>query len=607
MREATLLALARAPLLAPDDLALLCCITERGARRALDARVAAGEAGYVTDPAARRHLYVLTVRGVEAAARLLRADPGELAGRYGLDEPALLRRLPALGRLVAGRALHLRLAHALTDAGGALEEWRAYPVRWPYARGGRREALVLDGEATLRFADGARCVVGLLWDGDADAPPGALAARLDRLAGARADPAYAPPYPTRVPPVLLATASAAHVPPGYRPGLLWTTTGALALSDPLTAPWRSASGRGGDGASGLRDALDRLGRMLPRPTPASAARVPTTGVAPRRPDALRRRAARVRTSPRTMSSPQDLAVLALALPPRAWSLLRCAGAHPLLGRHELATVLGRVPFDTWELLRALRAHGLCAAWLPRGAGHAWRYSLTARGTTLLARAAGLTPPDYRHAYGVLDDARRSGEHGLSYARTNLEHTDGIIAAHLAFLAAARACGGRLRWRGEWACTRTYHARDRNGIDHTYVLRPDAELRYDGPGSPVRAYLEYDRAREAPERFAGKVAQYAAYRADSGDDGFAVLFVTPRPERGEVALAAARAIARRGHRPLLDVRATTATDLAGHGPWAPIWRDTRGGVGALGMRSDVPVESARAGIVVGEARRTTADR
>jgi len=380
MRDATLVALARTPLLAPDDLAFLCAIGGRGARRALDARVAAGEAGYVADSATRRHLYFLTAAGVEAAARLMRADPGELTGRYGLGEPALLRRLPALWRLVAGRAILLRLARALADAGGALEEWRAYPVRWPFARGGRREALVLDGEVTLRFADGARCVVGLLWDGDADAPPGALAARLDRLAGARSDPAYAPPYPTRVPPVLLATTSAARVPPGYRPGLLWATTGALAAADPLTVAWRGASGPGGgDEGSPLRAALDRLGRMPPRPTPAATMRVPTTRAAPRRPDALRRRAARVRASPTIEHTPQDLAALPLVLPPRAWPLLHCVGAHPLLGRHDLATVLGRDPFDTWELLRALRAHGLCAAWLPQRSGHAWRYSLTKRG------------------------------------------------------------------------------------------------------------------------------------------------------------------------------------------------------------------------------------
>jgi len=595
MRNATLVALVHAPLLAPDELALLRGIAPRVARRALDARVRAGEAGDVVDPATRRHLYYLTAAGAMAAAHLMEAAPEEIAGRYGLSERALLRRLPALERLRAGRAVLVRLAVALADAGGTLEDWRAYPVRWPFTHAGRRDAFTLDGEATLRFADGARCSVGYLWDGDADAPAGVLAARLERLTVARSCPAYTTPYPTRVPPVLLVTASAARIPRGYRPGLLWTTTRALAMADPLSALWRSLSSRdANDEGQPLRAALDRLGRMLPRPTPAATMRVPTTLTAPRQPDALRKRTARVQASPRVEPTPQDLATLPLVLPPRAWPLLRYVGAHPFLGRRELATVLGRDPFDTWELLRALRAHGLCAAWLPRRSGHAWRYSLTARGTTLLARAAGLTPADYRHAYGVLDDARRSGEHGLSYARTNLEHTDGITAAYLVFLAGARARSGSLEWRGEWACTRTYHARDRRGAEHTYTLRPDAELRYNGSGGHFRAFLEYDREREAPKRFAAKVAQYDAYRADSGDGGFTVLFVTPRSERGEIALAAARNIARTERRPLLDVRATTAAELAAHGPWAPIWRDTGGRVGAFDAGNGAVVESSHTG-------------
>jgi len=599
MRNATLIALAHTPLLAPDDLALLRGIAPRVAHRALDARVRAGEAGDVVDPATRRHLYYLTAAGVMAVAPLMEGEPEEIASRYGLTERALLRRLPALERLRAGRLVLLQLAAALAGAGGALEEWRAYPVRWPFTRAGHTETLVLDGEATLRFADGARVVVGYLWDGDADgarvvvgylwdgdadAPEDAVATRLNRLATARACPAYSTPHALRVPPVLLVTADAARVPPGYRPGLLWTTTELLAVSDPLLAAWRSTSGRdeSGEGCD-LRAALNRLGMMPPRPTPASTVPVSTTLIAPTRGDALRRRAARVQAVPTNEPAPRDLLVLPLVLPPRAWPLLRCVGEHPLLSRFDLAAVLERDPFDTWELLRALRSHGLCKVWRPRRHGHAWRYSLTTRGTALLAHAAGLTPGDYRHLYGVLDDARRSGEHGLSYACGNIEHTDGITAAYLAFLAAARARGGTLWWRGEWACTRTYRARDQRGVERKYTLRPDAELRYDGPGGIVRAFLEYDREQEAPKRFAGKVAQYNAYRVAISDDGFTVLFVTPRPERGEIALAAARNIARTERRPLFDVHATTAAALADYGPWAPVWRDANGGVGSLGRR------------------------
>lgn len=586
MRNATLIALIRTPLLAPDDLALLRDIAPRVARRALDARVRAGEAGAVVDPATRRYLYYLTAAGVRAAASLVEREPEEIAGSYGLGERALLRRLPALVRLRAGRTVLLRLAVALANAGGALEDWHAYPVHWPYTRSGHQETLVLDGEATLRFPDGARCVVGYLWDGDAEAPEDVLAMRLERLAEARTCPSYSTPYALRVPPVLLVTADAARIPPGYRSGLLWTTTERLAAADPLAAPWHSASSRdASDEAHDLRAALDRLGRMPPRPTPTAAVRRPTTSTAPTAGDALRCRAARALGDPGATPDPRDRLALPLALPPRAWPLLRCVGEHPLLSRFDLAAILERDPFDTWALLRVLRDHGLCQVWRPQRHGHAWRYSLTTRGTALLAHAAGLTPGDYRRLYGVLDDARRSGEHGLSYARGNIAHTDGINAAYLAFLAAARARGGALRWRGEWACTHIYRGMDRNGTERRHTLRPDAELSYAGLGGPLRAFLEVDRDSEPAKQLAGKVMQYATYRADAADtrdhdDTFAVLFITTHPARGAMPLDIARAIGRQQCHLLIDVRTATAADLTAHGPWAPIWRHASGAMRPL---------------------------
>jgi len=71
-------------------------------RRALDARVRAGEADDVVDPATRCHLYYLTATGVKAAAQLLEREPEEIAGRYGLGERTLLRRLPALDLVASG-------------------------------------------------------------------------------------------------------------------------------------------------------------------------------------------------------------------------------------------------------------------------------------------------------------------------------------------------------------------------------------------------------------------------------------------------------------------------------------------------------------------------
>lgn len=581
MRKATLIALAHTPLLTADELALLRGIATRVARRALDACVREGEAGFVMHPSTRRYLYFLTASGAITAAHLLAAAPEALVSRNGLGERALLRRLPALDRLLSGRLILVHLAVTLSNAGGALEEWRAYPVRWPFTRSGHKEQLVLDGEATLRFADGTRCVVGYLWDGDPEAPEAALNVRLARLAAVRACAAQTVSQNVRVPPVLLVTAGATRIPSAYSPGLLWTTAQALAASDPLSALWCSASRRDEfDQGQHLRAALERSGVMAPRPTPASLVPVSKTVAAPTCGDALRRRAQQVRAFPTPMHEPPDLSALALVLPPRAWPLLRCVGEHPLLDRFGLAAVVKRDPFDTWTLLRLLCDHGLCQNWRPQRYGHAWRYSLTMAGTVLLAHTAGLAPADYRRAYGVLDDARRSGEHGLSYARSNIEHTDGINATYLSFLAASRARRGTLEWRGEWACTRTYHARDRGGIERKQTLRPDAELRYDGADGSFRAFLEIDRDNESAKRLAGKVRQYYDYRANGGDSQFTVLLVTLGRGRADGPLGAARTIALERHIPVLDVRATTAAKLAAHGPWAPIWRNTRDATGSL---------------------------
>jgi len=94
-------------------------------------------------------------------------------------------------------------------------------------------------------------------------------------------------------------------------------------------------------------------------------------------------------------------------------------------------------------------------------------------------------------------------------------------------------------------------------------------------------VEIDRGSESAEQLAGKVEQYDAYRAWSGDDGFSVLFVTPGPKRGEGPLARTRQIARDRRLPPLDVRATTAAALSSSGPWASIWRDTHGAIRPLG--------------------------
>src|SRR5437763_7827554 len=204
MRYATLWTLVRLPFLSAADLAELHGISSRAARAQLARLCQVEIAAYVERPEAREHLYYLTATGIKAAARSAREDPDELTARYGLGERALLRRLPGLSRLVAGRRVLVALHRALRAAGGGLEDWQSWPVPWRAPQGPRWPALSMDGEATLAWPDeGGRCRSGYLWDGDGMMPPEVLHERLGRLEALRQSPAYTPPSTARVPPVLV--------------------------------------------------------------------------------------------------------------------------------------------------------------------------------------------------------------------------------------------------------------------------------------------------------------------------------------------------------------------------------------------------------------------
>src|SRR5205823_1221518 len=84
-----------------------------------------------------------------------------------------------LERLVAGRRVLLALHQELAARGGRLEEWRAWPVPWPYRRGSRCRVLSLDGEGMMRLPAcwEERRPFGLLWGGGRAVPPMALAAQ----------------------------------------------------------------------------------------------------------------------------------------------------------------------------------------------------------------------------------------------------------------------------------------------------------------------------------------------------------------------------------------------------------------------------------------------
>ena len=470
----------------------------------------------------------------------------------------------------------LALHRALAGQGGALEEWRAWPVRWRYMQGTHPCALDMDGEATIVLPGRAagRWRVGYLWDGEATVPREVLWERLEQLDAASCT------RPARVPPVLLVTAETGRVPRGSRPGLLWTTTVEIAAHGPLAAPWQGAHLHGE--AQPLAAALATLGTLPPRPTPGSYLAPAGAGAA------IPRLAARARALRDGIRGGQDDSafLLALAIPPRAWAILEVVGAHPLLAATTVAEACTLARSDAWYLLLALCRYGLLAPWTPSGGPRGRRYVLTTRGLRLLARRAGLTPQAYRRIYGALDDTCGEARRGLVFARANLAHTDGINSVYLALLGATRLAGGELRWRGEWACTQTYLAGQR-----LHTLRPDAEGLFTGPAGALRFYVEVDRGTTRLWRLAGKLSQYYAYRAGTDQRHITLLLVTSGKGRGRAALRLNEMLAVRLHTHPLDLCVTTGVEVAERGASACVWRAVTGTCSMLQLYAGATEETA----------------
>lgn len=474
-RDRTLWALARCPFLSADDLALMNATRARAARARLLRLCRAGLVEYITLPHDDLHLYYLTSTGIAMAARAAETDAAVLAARYGLDEHALVRRLPGLERLRAGRRILIALHRDLVAHGGTLEQWRAWPVRWRYMQGTHQRVLQMDGEGVVRLPgeSTSRWPMGFLWDGDGTVPAAILADRLASLDALNHSETYRGPRASRVPLVLVITADSSRMPPGYRPGLLWTTCSEIGRHGILGAPWRGSALH--DGALPLPTALRAAGgadagSALDAPLPG-AVRM-SSGEGSVRASHLRQRTQMLRHDGH---GEENLFLVAAALPPRGIALSNLVGCHPLLSATDLARAADMNPVDAWMTLALLRRHRLVEAWRPPHDRRTRRHVLTQRGLRLLALRASLTPAAYRRIYGVLDDTEEKMRHGLAFARANLAHTDGINRAFLALLAAARAEGGELEWRGEWACTHTFAKGSR-----LHTLRPDAEGTYIGP-------------------------------------------------------------------------------------------------------------------------------
>jgi hypothetical protein len=444
----------------------------------------------------------------------------------------------------------------------------------------------MDGEATLVWPEGGRCRIGYLWDGDEMVPPEVLHERLGWLEALRQAPAYSPPSPPRVPPVLVVTADAARIPAGYRPGVLWTTTAAIAASGPLEAAWRGGTMRGE--AHPLRSALATAMHRPCVPPPGPAAAFPVRGAAV---PGLAERARAVRDGT-ARAGEEGLGLLTFALPPRALNLLALVGAHPLFSAAHLARAGPLARSDRMALLALLCRHELLTVWrAPEGAGER-RYVLTSRGLRVLALRAGVTPQAYRRVYGVLESSVTAARKGLPLLQRTLAHTDAIHDCYLALRQGAEERGGTLWWRGDWACPRTY----RDG-ERLCTVRPDAEGGYRDATGGLSFYLELDRGTTSHRKVDRKLEHYYGYRATTA---VTVLLVTLGAGRCREVLHRVEALAvERGTAPL-DVRATTLDELRTQGPWACIWRTPDATCGPLAL---APVTAGDAVVVRGAPSRT----
>lgn len=633
MRNTTLFALAQCPYLSVDDLVLYARIGRPSAAKALGRLLRAGEAARLVLPDRHRHayLYYLTPPGIVAAAAEARHDPTALTTHFGLTEAGLRDRLPLLPRLVASRRVLLALRHDLMDAGGAWRDWLAYPVRWRYTVRGQRRLYLLDGYGVVVPPGGLGWPVGYLWDGDPDAPPAFLTARLAELDAVRAAPEYGIGRRAAVPSVLLVAADAGRVPRAYRPGLLWTTVADIARDGPLRAPWRSTAARGGPAPL-----LEALGRATPpgeHRTPSDY--VPSHRSGGGRGELVTRRRARPRRPPPTLAAqaraqvrppfparPGHPALVSYALHDASLAVLHAVGAHPYLTAAEVAEACGASARTARRWLRVCLAQELVAEWAETPADEE-RYGLTVRGTRVLAARAGVRPRLYAHVHALLDDGPVDPSTGrLIRLRGHSAHTAGINAIYLAFLRGVRRRGGRLIWRGEWACRHEYHSlppvhlgRWNRGLEERPtrgVLYPDAEALYAGPSPEPRRlyYIEYDRNTEAltgDRGLEGKFTRYLEYRADlarrSGTPRpLTVLFVTTTPTRATAALTLAERLAIARREPPLDLHVTTDASLGPADPWVPIWSDLSGVPHGLdGVREGGPPASVRGCTV---SKRTT---
>lgn len=540
-----------------------------------------------------RRLYYLTQAGLQVVADQQGVPAAQLARSWGAEENSLLTLLPRLsGLLLVQNVLNSLVSQApmmLTYAGGERANfswhWRrdwqhAFDAKGRTSRYGVEAALVLYREPQKeKQGSGEWYPLFLLADvGFTGATDRLLIEqRLERLLRYR-ESAERIPYYQQFPPVLVLVTTLQQqerwqraVQAVSRDLRLDPLRGAITrvclheeMSSAWTLPWQYLAGQA---PCRLQDVLVPVPvEAVPQGVllPAHVGMSPTVTERPRA--VIRGRfAERAKQAYNEQSTTRtSLALRSLFLSERQMGLLQLLYTAPLLSTQEIAALCtlqsptaARMLYDLFHAGWIMRLQTTCGR----------RWLVSEPGLRLQASRLQVPLP---HIAAYSDGERRQLiQRGVPLLLRHMRHTAGVYGFLALLHQAARRAGHQIRsWEvGAW-CERRY--RD-HGNWHN--LRPDAAFEYVAGTSVRRAWVEWDAGTMTGAVLANKMQAYAHYvRSREWARELralpTLLIIAPGPGQEERIRQVAHFCVEAG----LQVRLTTATRLAKHGPLASIWLD-----------------------------------
>lgn len=244
-------------------------------------------------------------------------------------------------------------------------------------------------------------------------------------------------------------------------------------------------------------------------------------------------------------------------------LIDCLGRHPLLTDAELAAVLRIEPRVAKHAIARAVKHGLVVQFRD-GDGRQARLCLAVTAIRMMSARDGV--PVRRYARQAPVTAMPPAGRGhLPTLLLQYEHTVGVNRFFVGWLQHAdSSTPGLVGWlNAAESAVRIQRPGGRCSV------RPDGsgQVFFDGQTWPFM--LEWDRGTERLPVVAAKLARYAIFYRNSGEDAPALLFVTTTPHREALVRRIAEAALGQHSRRLLT---TTASLVDRLGPAAAIWRD-----------------------------------